>query len=73
MDLLWQDFVHFGYPHAIVSDNASNFTSEEFKDWCRQQGIAHLTGAPYHLATFKKALKKSKLSPRQALQEFLIM
>jgi len=82
MELLEEDFAHFGYPLAIVSDNATTFTSEEFREWCRSRGITHLTGAPYHPATngtaermvgtFKKSLKKSKLPPRRALQEFLM-
>ena len=79
--LLEEAFSHFGYPHAIVSDNATTFTSDEFKEYCRQRGITHLTGAPYHPATngaaerlvqtFKKALTKSSLPPQQALLEFL--
>ncbi|KFD50450.1 hypothetical protein M513_08677 [Trichuris suis] len=31
MELLEQDFAHFGYPHALVTDNAPNFRSEEFQ------------------------------------------
>ena len=72
-DLLEQDFSHFSYPHAIVSDNATTFSSEEFQSWCREWGITHLTGAPYHPATngaaerlvqtFKHALSKSTLPP----------
>lgn len=82
IDLLEQDFAHFGYPHTLVTDNATAFTSEEFQEWCRARGIAHLTGAPYHPATngaaerlvqtFKNALKKSPLPPKAALQEFLM-
>jgi len=81
-DLLEQDFAHFGYPHTIVSDNGASFTSEEFQQWCKERGITHLTGAPYHPATngaaerlvqtFKQAVKKSTLSSKQALQEFLM-
>ena len=83
MDLLEQDFAHFGYPLAIVSDNATSFTSAEFQEWCQSRGIAHLTGAPYHPATngaaermvgtFKKAIKKSNKPLDTALQEFLMM
>lgn len=82
MDLLEEDFAHFGYPHALVTDNATTFLSEEFQAWCRERGITHLTGAPYHPATngaaerlvqtFKKAIKKSSLPPKVALQEFLL-
>ena len=80
--LLEEDFAHFGYPHTIVSDNATTFSSAEFQLWCHQRGIKHLTGAPYHPATngaaermvqsFKQSLKKSKLPPRPALQELLM-
>jgi hypothetical protein len=82
IDLLEEDFAHFGYPHTLVTDNATTFTSEEFQEWCKSKGIVHLTGAPYHPATngaaerlvqtFKSALKKSSLPPRKALQEFLV-
>nr|CAB3263167.1 uncharacterized protein LOC104265771 [Phallusia mammillata] len=82
MELLEQDFAHFGYPHTIVSDNAQAFMSAEFQDFCKQRGIVHLTGAPYFPATngaaerlvqtFKKALKKSSKPPKEALQEFLL-
>ena len=82
IDLLEDDFTHFGYPHTLVSDNGTAFTSEEFQSWCKERGIVHLTGAPYHPATngaaerliqsFKQALRKSLSPPQQALQEFLI-
>ena len=50
-ELLEQDFAHFGYPHTVVTDNATSFVSEEFQAWCKERGITHLTGAPYHPAT----------------------
>ena len=56
--------------------------SQEFQAWCKQRGIVHLTRAPYHPATngaaerliqsFKQALRKSSLPPKEALQEFLM-
>ena len=82
MDLLEQDFAHFGYPYTLVTDNTPTFHSEEFQAWCMERGITHLSGAPYHPATngaaerlvqtFKKSLRKSRLPPRAALQEFLM-
>lgn len=82
MDLLDQDFSHFGFPHTLVTDNATAFTSDEFQDWCKKRGIIHLRGAPYHPATngaaerlvqsFKQSLRKSALPPKAALQEFLM-
>ena len=83
IQLLEEDFAHFGFPHTIVSDNATSFTSEEFQEWCSERGITHLSGAPYHPATngaaerlvqsFKSSLRKSSLPPKSALQEFLMI
>ena len=80
--ILEQEFAHFGYPYTLVTDNATTFMSQEFQAWCKQRGIVHLTGAPYHPATngaaerliqsFKQALRKSSLPPKEALQEFLM-
>ena len=57
-------------------------TTQEFEARCKAKGIIHLTGAPCNPATngvaerlvqtFKKSLRKSKLSPREALQEFVM-
>ncbi|CAM1297651.1 Uncharacterised protein r2_g703 [Pycnogonum litorale] len=44
IDLLEEDFAHFGFPHTLVTDNASSFKSEEFQSWCQERGITHLTG-----------------------------
>ena len=78
--ILEQEFAHFGYPHTLVTDNATTFMSQEFQAWCKQRGIVHLTGAPYHPATngaaerliqsFKQALRKSSLPPK--VEEFLL-
>ena len=80
-DLLEEACAHFGYPQTIVSDNATTFTSEAFKQWCAERGISHVSGAPYHpqtngaaerlVQTFKQSLRKSQQSPRAALLEFL--
>jgi len=82
IDLLEQDFAQFGYPHTIVTDNAANYRSEEFQVYCKEQGIVHLMGAPYHPATngaaerliqtFKQALRKSSKPSKKAVVEFLM-
>ena len=82
-DILEEIFAHFGYPHTIVTDNATTFKSAEFQDWCRNRGIVNLSGAPYHpqtngsaerlVQTFKQSLRKSAKPPRLALQEFLML
>jgi transposase InsO family protein len=30
---------HFGVPHSIITDNGTNFTSKEFKNYCEGMGI----------------------------------
>ena len=32
----------------IVSDNGSNFTGDEFQQFCHRNSIKHTTSAPYH-------------------------
>jgi hypothetical protein len=61
-------FARFGYPHSIISDNGSQFTSAEFKQFLRNYGIEQGLIAPYHPAsngqaerfvqTIKRQLKK---------------
>ena len=48
IDLLEQDFSHFGYPHTVVTDSAPCFTSDEFDEYCKERSIIHLTGTPYY-------------------------
>ena len=43
-------FAQHGLPEILVSDNAANFTSEEFETFMRKNGIVHVTSAPYHPA-----------------------
>ena len=58
-----------GLPETLVSDNGSVFISKKFKQFLAQNGIYHITSAPYHpstnglaeraVQTFKIAMKKS--------------
>lgn len=64
-------FFRFGIPDTIVSDNRSQFTSADFKEFCKCQMTEHMSTSPYHprsngqverfVETFKRALKKIKL------------
>ncbi|XP_055334988.1 uncharacterized protein K02A2.6-like [Paramacrobiotus metropolitanus] len=38
----------YGYPKQLVTDNGPQFTSAEFADYCKANGIAHLRTAPGH-------------------------
>ena len=63
-------FSQFGMPEVIVSDNATQFTSAEFTQYCQQNGIQILHSPPYHphangqaehfVDTFKRTLIKLK-------------
>ncbi|KAJ8406871.1 hypothetical protein AAFF_G00291470 [Aldrovandia affinis] len=41
-------FATHGLPDIIVSDNGAFFTSAEFQEFARRNGIRHVTTAPYH-------------------------
>ena len=65
-----------------MSDNATTFSSAEFQLWCKPERhqtpdwrslpSSHQGAAERMVQSFKQSLKKSKLPPRPALQEFLI-
>ena len=41
----------FGLPRHLVTDNGAQFTSLEFQDFCKQNGIKQSYTAPHHPAT----------------------
>ena len=44
-------FATHGLPRTIVSDNGPCFTSSEFEQFVKCNGIRHLKTAPYHPCT----------------------
>ena len=42
-------FATHGLPKKIVTDNGFSFVSQEFKEFMLQNGILHITSAPYHI------------------------
>ena len=70
ISLLRKSFAALGLPEVVVSDNAPNFTSEEFEVFMKKNAIKHIKTPPYHLAsngvveravqTFKDGMKKQK-------------
>ena len=67
IEVLRQIFAAYGLPEQLVSDNGSQFTSEEFAKFTKANGIKHICITPYHpssnglaerfVQTFKRAMK----------------
>ena len=70
ISLLRKTVAALGLPDVVVSDNASNFTSEEFEEFLKNNGVKHVRTPSYHPAsnglaeravqTFKEGMKKLK-------------
>ena len=60
-------FSKYGLPEQLVSHNGPQFSSDEFAQFMRANGIKHIQSAPYHpssnglaerfVQTFKRAMK----------------
>jgi len=44
-------FASHGLPQKVITDNGPTFTSKEFSEFMCQNGIVHVTSAPYHPST----------------------
>ena len=83
--MLRRVFAAYGLPEHLVSDNGPQFTSTEFREFLRSNGVKHIRTAPYHPAsngaverlvqTFKQAMKVGEqdgFTLQHQLQNFLI-
>ncbi|KAJ0169617.1 hypothetical protein K1T71_014802 [Dendrolimus kikuchii] len=78
-------FSRFGIPRQLVTDGGPPFTSAEFEQFLKKNGIQHVLTAPYHpssngaaenaVKTIKKVLKKARaegVNAEIALSKFLL-
>ena len=81
IELLWKSFASLGLPEVVVSDNGMTFTSQEFADFMKNNGIRH--SPPYHpssnglaeraLQTLKEVLGKVRSGSLEThLSKFLL-
>ena len=82
IEKLQLSFSTFGLPQVLVSDNGPAFSSTEFQEYMKLNGINHVKTVPYHPAsnglaeravkTFKSALKKLNTGSLQSrVNDFL--
>ena len=60
MNFIKEIVFRFGVPNSIVTDNGSNFTSREFKDYCEGLGILNFASIA-HLQTNRQVEKANGL------------
>ena len=76
-------FAFLGVPKQLVTDNGSSFISVEFAQFVRNNGVRHVTTAPYHpgsngpaeqaVQTFQTGLKNiTEGSLKSHLARFLL-
>ncbi|XP_008283526.1 uncharacterized protein K02A2.6-like [Stegastes partitus] len=84
IEKLGEMFSRFGFPEQLVSDNGTQFTSQEFQNFLEINGVQHIRSASYHpftnraaegfVQSMKHALKASQGhgSLHQRLNSFLL-
>ena len=63
-------FATYGLPEQVVSDNGSQFTSQEFAEFMKRNGIKHIKSTPYHPSTNGLAERFVQTFKRAMLKDF---
>ena len=74
VEKLRKNFSTHGIPEKLVSDNGSVFTSQQFTDFVKSNGIDHIKTAPYHSSSnglAERAVQELKKGLSLAKQETL--
>ena len=66
IEILRTTFAAYGIPKLVVSDNGSQFTSKEFAEFIKGNGIHHIHTAPYHPSS-NGAVERSVQSFKRSL------
>ena len=71
-------FSTHGIPEVVVSDNGTTFTSADFSEFMKKNGIRHVKVAPHHTSsnglaeravkTFKEGMKKCISSSSESIE-----
>ncbi|XP_065082448.1 uncharacterized protein K02A2.6-like [Ochlerotatus camptorhynchus] len=69
ISILRSIFARLGMPETLVSDNGTRFTSSEFAQFCKTNGIDHVTTAPFHPQSNGQ---EGRSSTDEALDTFLL-
>ena len=82
IEKLREIFSTHGIPETVVSDNGTNFTSTDFEEFMKRNGIKHIRVSPYHPASngqaeravriFKEGIEKMGGTMRTKLSQFLL-
>ena len=59
IELLRKSFAALGLPEVIALDNAMTFTSEEFAEVLKNNGIHHIRSSPYHPAYISQVVPQT--------------
>lgn len=65
-------FARFGLPAVLVSDNGPNLVSTEFEQFLKENGIKHVTSAPYHPSSngqAERGVQTVKLGLRKVMRD----